>query len=107
MRKYKCLVLIALFALVAVGCGQSAKSGKTTQQILSEINGKSMDAIVQMYGTPDADETNSHGQRKITYWNFAERGGDNVPPEKRGKVVHFSLQEALGGRLYSFDDVEQ
>lgn len=83
---------IYLFLILLAACNsQHAKSVNDFDRIREMVKGRTSSEVEKILGKPDSkQEMLSSGERWI-WWNYTFLGGNNYPPELRGKVVHLEI----------------
>ena len=87
----KLLTYLIMILLVLAACKGNYRSGKSFDQICSQVAGKTAAEVEQLLGKPDAREKLPMGDWRWVWWNYTFLDGDGYPPELRGRIVHLEI----------------
>lgn len=80
-----------LLGVMLGGCGASARSGKSFDEVRALVSGKSAAAVEKLLGRPDSRVRYIVGDERWVWWSFARLEGQDYAPEVRGTIVHLSI----------------
>ncbi|HEV2853368.1 MAG TPA: hypothetical protein VHC97_11245 [Thermoanaerobaculia bacterium] len=83
--------LSALFLIFIAACHSSPRSDRSFDQIRNMVQGKTASEIEKMLGSPDSRRSLLLGDERWIWWNYTYLGGQDYPPEVRGKIVHLQI----------------